>query len=74
MTDLGQIGKLIIIAGVVLIAAGIFFLLLGQIPVIGRLPGDFVIRHDHVTIYFPLATMLLISLLLTIILNLIFRR
>jgi hypothetical protein len=74
MTDLGQIGKLIIIAGVVLIAAGILFLLLGRIPVIGRLPGDFVIRRDHVTIYIPLATMLLISLLLTIILNLIFRR
>ncbi|CCF85864.1 DUF2905 domain-containing protein [Nitrolancea hollandica] len=74
MTDLGQIGKLIIIAGVVLIAAGILFLLLGRIPVIGRLPGDFVIRRDHVTIYVPLATMILISLLLTIILNLIFRR
>lgn len=74
MTDLGQIGKLIIVAGVVLIAAGILFLLLGRIPVIGRLPGDFVIRRDHVTIYLPLATMLLISLLLTIILNLIFRR
>ncbi len=74
MTDLGQIGKLIIIAGVVLIAAGILFFLLGRIPVIGRLPGDFVIRRDHVTIYVPLATMILISLLLTIILNLIFRR
>lgn len=74
MTDLGQIGKLIIVAGVALVAAGILFLLLGRIPIIGRLPGDFVIRRDHVTIYIPLATMLLISLLLTIILNLIFRR
>ncbi len=74
MTDFGQIGKLIIIAGVVLIAVGVLFLVLGRIPVIGRLPGDLVIRRDNITIYIPLATMLLISLLLTIILNLIFRR
>ncbi|HEU4793083.1 MAG TPA: DUF2905 domain-containing protein [Nitrolancea sp.] len=74
MTDLGQIGKLIIVAGVILVAVGILFLLLGRVPVIGRLPGDFVIRRDNVTIYVPLATMILISLLLTIILNLIFRR
>lgn len=74
MTDLGQIGKLIIVAGVVLVAVGVLFLLLGRVPFIGHLPGDFVIRRDHVTIYLPLATMLLISLILTIILNLIFRR
>lgn len=74
MTDLGQIGKLIIVAGVILVAVGILFLLLGRIPVIGQLPGDFVIRRDNVTFYVPLATMILISLLLTIILNLIFRR
>ena len=74
MTDLGPVGKLIIVAGAALVVVGILFLLLGQIPIIGRLPGDFVIRHDHVTIYFPLATMILLSLLLTIVLNVIFRR
>ena len=74
MTDLGQIGKLIIVAGVILVAVGILFLLLGRVPVIGRLPGDFVIRRDNVTIYVPLETMILISLLLTIIINLFFRR
>jgi hypothetical protein len=74
MTDLGQVGKFIIVAGAALVMVGILFLLLGQIPIIGRLPGDFVIRHDHVTIYFPLATMILLSLLLTIVLNVIFRR
>ena len=74
MTDLGQVGKFIIVAGAALVMVGILFLLLGQIPIIGRLPGDFVIRRDHVTIYFPLATMILLSLLLTIVLNVIFRR
>jgi hypothetical protein len=74
MTDLGQVGKLIIVAGAALVVVGILFLLLGQIPIIGRLPGDFVIRRDHVTIYLPLATMILLSLLLTIVLNVIFRR
>lgn len=74
MSDLGQVGKLIIVAGVILVVVGILFLLLGRIPIIGRLPGDFVIHRDHTIIYIPLATMILISLLLTIILNLIFRR
>jgi hypothetical protein len=74
MTDLSNLGKFIILAGVILLVLGLLFLLLGRVPLIGRLPGDFVIRRDGTTIYIPLATMILLSLLLTIIVNLIFRR
>ncbi|OPY18543.1 MAG: hypothetical protein A4E74_00480 [Syntrophus sp. PtaB.Bin075] len=56
--------------------AGIGFVLLltGKIPWIGRLPGDFYFKGKNVTFYFPLATSLLISLILTLILWLINRK
>lgn len=56
--------------------AGIGFVLLltGKIPWIGRLPGDFYFKGKNVTFYFPLATSLLISLILTLILWLITRK
>lgn len=74
MTDLGQIGKVIILLGVVLVVVGVLLVVLGRVPFLGRLPGDILIRRDNVTIYIPIVTMLLLSLLLTLILNLIFRR
>jgi hypothetical protein len=74
MTDLSSLGKFIILAGAVLVILGLLFVLLGRVPFVGRLPGDIVIRWDGATIYIPLATMILLSLLLTIIVNLIFRR
>ncbi len=67
--------------GRILVAFGIFCLLLGlllwfspRIPWLGRLPGDIRIQGERVSFYFPLATCLLLSILLTIILNIIFRR
>jgi hypothetical protein len=72
--ELTQIGKLVIIAGVVLVVLGAVILLAGRIPFIGQLPGDIEYRRGNTTIYFPLATMILLSILLTIILNLLLRR
>jgi hypothetical protein len=72
--DVSQVGKLVVVAGVVLVALGAVIMLAGRVPFIGQLPGDFQFRRGNTTIYFPLATMLLISLILTILLNLIFRR
>jgi hypothetical protein len=69
-----QLGRLLIVGGLVLAGIGVVFLLLGRIPGLGRLPGDFVFQRDNVTIYIPLATMIILSLLLTLVLNLFFRR
>jgi hypothetical protein len=68
MTEgLQYIGKFFIALGVVVIAVGGLLLLSAKIPWIGRLPGDFLIQKKNFTFFFPLATSLLLSLLLTLI-------
>ncbi|HOL71961.1 MAG TPA: DUF2905 domain-containing protein [Bryobacteraceae bacterium] len=68
-------GRMLIIAGVILIAAGLLFSLGARLPFrIGRLPGDIVIRGKNSVFYFPLATSLLLSVVLSLILWLVNRR
>ncbi len=59
-------GKLLIIAGLILIAIGVFVIWGGRIPFLGRLPGDIRIERENFSFYFPLATSILISALLTL--------
>ncbi|MFQ5881246.1 MAG: DUF2905 family protein [Candidatus Methylomirabilales bacterium] len=66
--------KLLILFGVVLTLLGGLLLLVGKIPFIGRLPGDIYIQKGNLTFYFPLATSILISLLLTLLFSLFGRR
>lgn len=68
------LGKLLIIFGVVLVLLGGLLLVVGKVPFIGRLPGDIYIQKDNFTFYFPLASSLLISILLTLLLSLFSRR
>ena len=63
-------GKLVFIAGLVI--AGIGLLMMVGIP-FGRLPGDIVIRKGSGTFYFPLATSILLSIILTVLLSLLRR-
>lgn len=70
---LGGLGKLLVIAGAVLVALGVVLMLSDRIPWLGRLPGDIVVRRENFTFYFPLATSLLISVILSLLLWL-FRR
>ena len=58
---------------IVLLVIGALFLFLGRLGV-DRLPGDFVFRRGNTTLYFPLGLMILISVVGTIVLNLVFRR
>lgn len=67
------IGKYLIILGLIIAAIGVIFTLAGKLPWLGRLPGDIYIRRDNFTFYFPLATSILISVILSFILWL-FRR
>ena len=68
-----EMGKWLILLGVVFVAVGGIVFLLGQIPGIGRLPGDIFIQRDNFSCFFPLATSLLLSIVLTIVLNLVLR-
>lgn len=69
-----EIGKLLIMAGLFLVALGCIFLLAGKFPFLGKLPGDFHFMKGNVEFYFPLATSLLVSVVGTILLNLFFRK
>jgi uncharacterized membrane-anchored protein len=65
-------GRILIVLGIILIVVGIGLSLAPKIPWLGRLPGDVVIRKEGFVIYFPLATCLLVSLVLSLLLR-IFR-
>ena len=67
-------GRLLVIAGVVLILAGLLVMAAGRLGLpFGRLPGDVSYRGKHVTVFAPLGTSLLISLLLSLLLYAIAR-
>jgi hypothetical protein len=69
-----QTGKYILIAGVIIVAAGIIiYFFLDYFKWIGRLPGDFRIEKENFRFYFPLATMIILSLVITIIINILKR-
>jgi multisubunit Na+/H+ antiporter MnhG subunit len=67
------LGKTLLVVAVALVAAGSILLLLSHLG-LGRLPGDVVIRAKNVTVYAPIGLMILLSVLLTILLNLFWRR
>lgn len=74
---MAELGKILIFFGAVLLVIGVAFLVLGRTNLpIGRLPGDIVYRGKHTTFYFPLATSILISVVLSVVLYVIgrFRR
>ena len=75
MREVGKIllgfGLLMVILGGVLFIAGN---LSEKVPWLGRLPGDFYVRRGNWSLYFPLATSILISLILTIVFSLLGRR
>ena len=73
MNLLAGFGKLFLLMGGIFLVLGLLLILAGKIGWIGRLPGDIRIEREIFTFYFPLATCLLLSLLLTLILSL-FRR
>lgn len=74
MTELSSLGKALVALGVLLVVLGAALWLGTKVPFLGRLPGDIVIKRDNFTFYFPLTTMLLLSLLLTLALNWLGRR
>ena len=63
---LSNLGKLLIILGLVFIVLGLIFIWGVRIPWLGRLPGDISIQRKNFSLYFPLATCILISIILTL--------
>jgi len=77
MSDLSGAGRFLLIAGLVLSAAGMLLILAPRFPGldrIGRLPGDLIVARGPVTVFIPIVSSVVISILLTILFNLISRR
>ncbi len=64
-----DIGRTLIVVGAVILAVGIALTLAGRVPLIGRLPGDITLQGDRWSVYAPFATMIVLSIVLTIALN-----
>ena len=64
------VGRLLLLGGIILGVLGVILILAPNLPFIGRLPGDIRIKTDNVRIYLPLGTMLIVSVVLTVLLNL----
>jgi hypothetical protein len=74
MDGLEPVGRSLVVLGIVLAAIGAVLLLGPRIPILGHLPGDIVIRRDGMTIYIPLTTMILVSVVVSVVLGLLARR
>ncbi len=68
MDGLHQIGRFLIIIGIVCAAVGGLILFSGRLPWLGRLPGDIIIQKKNFTFYFPLMTSILVSIIFTLLL------
>ena len=70
MAGLGDLGKVLIIFGIVVAGIGVILLVGDKIPWIGRLPGDIMIKREKFTFYFPIVTCIIISIILTLLFSL----
>ncbi len=70
---MGELAKIIIMIGVVLVLIGVVILFIQKVPFLGKLPGDILIKRGNFTFYFPLATGIIISIIVSLILYIISR-
>lgn len=69
-----NLGRLLIISGLVLAGIGFFFVIGQKFSWLGKLPGDIIIKKDNFTFYFPVATSIIISIILSLVFYLFSRR
>ena len=70
---LENLGRALVVLGLVVVALGLLLMMGSRIPFLGRLPGDLHWERDGVTVYAPVATGLLVSVVLSALLTLVFR-
>ena len=71
---MGDVGKLLVVAGGVLLVVGLAVMLLGKTGIpLGRLPGDIVYKGKNAVFYFPLATSIVLSVVLSVVLYVVSR-
>jgi hypothetical protein len=65
------LGKILVIVGGIIVILGLIFIFGQHIPFLGKLPGDIFVKRDGFSLYFPIVTLLILSILITIIVNVI---
>jgi uncharacterized membrane protein YidH (DUF202 family) len=65
---MSSLGKSLIVIGLVIALVGVILSFAGRIPWLGRLPGDIYLKRENFTFYFPLATCIIVSIILSLIL------
>ncbi len=73
MSNFESLGKILIFIGVFIIIAGLLVLFWNHIPFLGKLPGDFSFQKGNVRLFFPIVTCLIISAVLTVVINIVIR-
>jgi len=73
MTGFESWGKVLIIIGVVIAISGVVIMFWQRIPLLGKLPGDIFVQKGNFQFFFPIVTCIILSVVLTLVLNLIFR-
>ena len=73
MEGFAGIGRILIIVGIIIVLLGLLMSFGGRIPFLGKLPGDILIRKEGFSFCFPVVTFLLLSVILTVIINVILR-
>jgi Zn-dependent protease with chaperone function len=69
-----DLGRSVVVLGLVLVAVGLAMMVLPRIPWLGRLPGDIHLERDGVSFHFPLVTCLVVSAIATLLVNLLSRK
>lgn len=72
--NITEAGRIIIILGVILIALGVLLPYVARLDFFGKLPGDIKVEKENFSFYFPIATCIVLSILLTLLGNLFFRK
>jgi len=69
--ELSQFGRVLVLVGAVILFLGLLLVVAERVPLIGRLPGDITVRGDGWTLYAPVATSIVLSVLLTLVLSVV---
>ena len=68
MSGVHDIGRMLVVFGLLIALVGVALVLVGRVPWLGRLPGDIVVARGNTSFYFPIVTCVLISLALSLVL------
>jgi len=69
--ELSQLGRVLVLAGAAALFLGLLLVVADRVPLVGGLPGDITLRGNGWTLYAPLATSIVLSVLLTVVLSLV---